>query len=112
MGEGIVTLSLDAEGATKRLNSFVVQTQNKIAAARGIAAQGVIDRIKALGDVNILNGGKFTSRWTSAWTVNGDPKPTKARLADPITITGYFKGIPYAHIFEFGGTIRPKKGEF
>lgn len=63
--------------------------------------------IKKQGDVDISTAGNFSGRWTRAFTVRTTPLVTTT--SDKYTIDVFFT-IPYAHIHEFGGVIKPKGG--
>ncbi|MCK1668621.1 DUF6441 family protein [Bradyrhizobium sp. 153] len=73
-------------------------------AATGAVRQAGL-QLKAVGRSNIANAG-FSKRWQNAWRVNVYPKSGYSLKAAAF---GFHK-IPYADIFESGGTINGKGG--
>jgi hypothetical protein len=84
--------------------------------ARQTAARNVQSVILNDGRADIKAGGNFGNRWTDAWTAQLD-KPT-AELGEQMVISTFFDGSKflagrrtgpnYAHVFEFGATIKAK----
>lgn len=81
--------------------------RDRIARAIQLATGELMLNIKAKGDADILGAGNFTRRWTDAFTVQA--KPPIAESSDKYLISIFFNStIPFAHIHEFGGTIKAK----
>ncbi|MBR0876879.1 hypothetical protein JQ608_06645 [Bradyrhizobium liaoningense] len=73
-------------------------------AATGAVRQASVE-LKSIGRSNIASAG-FSVKWQNAWRVNVYPKSGYSLEAAAF---GYHK-IPYATIFESGGTIRAQRG--
>lgn len=81
--------------------------RDRIVRAIQLATGELMLNIKAKGDSDILGAGNFTRRWTDAFTVQA--KPPIAESSDKYLISIFFNStIPFAHIHEFGGTIKAK----
>src|SRR3974390_651155 len=78
--------------------------------ALSVAAQSAMHDIRERCIANINKAGKFGSRWTNAFTI--DSSPRLDTISDKYDISIYFAGIPYAHVHEFGATIRAKGSLF
>lgn len=79
--------------------------RNAFSQALQVAVAELAFTIKSRGDEDILSAGKFTQRWTSSFTVLSTPKATVT--SDRYVLEVFFT-IPYAHIHEFGGVVKPK----
>lgn len=83
--------------------------RDRMARAMQLAVASLMAQIKQKGDADIKSSGNFSNRWTRAFTVSSLP-PVRTP-SDRYVISIFFnQTIPYAHIHEFGGTIRPKGG--
>lgn len=83
------------------------RVRDRMARALQLAGADLMANIKQKGDADIRASGKFSGRWTRAFTV--DSIPTITRPSDQYTIRVYFnESIPFAHVHEFGATIHAK----
>lgn len=81
--------------------------RERMATAFQIAAAELQFNIKSEGNANIRGAGNFSSRWTDAFTVRCEPNISQTSTKYTIDIF-FNESIPYAHIHEFGGEIKPK----
>jgi hypothetical protein len=88
--------------ATGQFEKFTQDARNKIAIASMGAINDAADFIKTQGRANIANAG-FSKRWQNAFRVNVYPDKGKRVSIHPALIAWH--KIPYAGIFEEGGTI-------
>lgn len=80
--------------------------RDDLARSLQLAVAELAFNIKQQGDADISTAGNFSARWTRAFTVRSTPALT-ATTSDKYTLDVFFT-IPYAHIHEFGGVIKPK----
>lgn len=96
-------MSIDLGRASAGLSAF---TEENVARLQR-AAQGAVDdsasEIKRRGDSNITRAGNFSSRWPNAFQAETRHMDERSSIN-----IGFSSAIPYAHIHEFGGTIRGK----
>lgn len=95
-------LRLVFAAATGQFDSFVASAQQKMAAASMGAINDAANFIKTQGRASIAAAG-FSKRWQSALRVNVYPDKGSRASIHP-ALVAYHK-IPYAGIFESGGTI-------
>ncbi len=83
---------------------------HRMAQAMQLSVAELSENIRLKVGQNISSAGRFSGRWIKAFTVDQFPKGV---ASDRYVLSLFFdKSIPYAHIFEFGGTITPKAGLF
>lgn len=88
--------------ATGQFQKAMDAAQKTIATAATGAIKDVADFAKTSGRANIANAG-FSKRWQNALRANLYPAPGKGVSLSPAAFV--FHRIPYAGIFETGGTI-------
>ena len=84
------------------VQSNMGRLQERMAKAIETAANMIASMIEEAGRANIAAAGRFGSRWTEGFHALVEPLGTLGRM-----ITS-FHDIPYADIFETGGTIQGK----
>jgi hypothetical protein len=84
-----------------QFKSLMLANIDQVSRATNRASREAARRIKARGDVDIRSSGRFSKRWTDAFTVDG--APTRDDNTKTIELTVYSK-ISYGHVFEFTPT--------
>ncbi len=96
-------------GLQPSLFSGITKFGDRMALAMQASVEELGANIHAKVGENIAQAGRFSRRWISAFTVDQIPHGP----SHTYTLSLFFdKSIPYAHIFEYGGTITPKAGLF
>jgi hypothetical protein len=96
--------------AAQLFKSRFEQLRKAMTKGIGVAAQNVMAEIRQKSLASIQSAGKFGPRWLNAFTIKSIPPLTT--ISDKYDVEIYFAGIPYAHIHEFGGTIKAKGSLF
>lgn len=96
-----VQLRFNAKKAMAKLDVFTQSQTERFGAAVQKAVTETSTEIKRRGDANIRRSGNFGKRWTNAFEANPVHEEDKSSIE-----VGFSEEIPYAHIHEFGGTIR------
>lgn len=94
-----ITLKNEQLGA--RVKRVITHNADLVREAMRRTAQQAADEIKRLGDIDIRGAGKFSSRWTNAYTVTVGEGGGSIRIRVNM-------GIPYWRVFEFGAVIKGK----
>lgn len=94
--------ALKYAAVTGQFAKTMEELQIPIAVAATGAIRDVGDWVKVTGRANIA-AAKFGKRWQNAFRVNIYPAPSRAASLHPAALA--FHRIPYAGIFETGGTI-------
>jgi hypothetical protein len=102
-------ISFDRDPA-QLFRSRFEQLRTAMTKAVGVTAQFMMAEIRSRSVGSIKAAGKFGPRWIDAFTIKSTPPLTT--ISDKYEIEIYFAGIPYAHIHEFGGTIKAKGSLF
>lgn len=99
----VLRITFNAAKAAARLNIVVNSELRKFkAAVRNTMIQGGAE-IWTRVDKDIRRAGKFSDRWPAAFTVANTFQGFDAHMR-----VGFNNSIPYAHVHEFGATIRGK----
>lgn len=85
------------------------KTRERMVRSFGVSAFTMANKIKSRGDANIRGAGRFSARWTRAFQAQVTPNKIGATA---YRIVMFFRGIPYAHVHEFGALIRGKPSLF
>lgn len=81
--------------------------KDRLARALQLSVHNFMANVKEKGDIDIRHSGKFSARWRRALIV--DSIPRIQTQSDQYEVRVYFdSSIPYAHVHEFGATIRAK----
>jgi hypothetical protein len=94
----------------KDVSSFFDKSNEAASKASRAAMLSVTADILKLGRVNIAASGKFGARWQKGLQAKTYPKRVKPHPNVKTFINHRFGGL--ASVFEFGSTIRPKKGRY
>jgi hypothetical protein len=94
----------------KDVSTFFDRSNEAATIAARAAMKSVTDDILKLGRVNIAASGKFGARWQRGLQAKTYPKRVKPHPNVKTYINHRYGGL--ASVFEFGATIRPKKGRY
>lgn len=94
----------------KDISTFFQKSNEAASAASRSAMLSVTGDILKLGRVNIAASGRFGKRWQSGLQAKTYPKRVKPHPNVKTYINHRFGGL--ASVFEYGTTIRPKKGKY
>lgn len=99
----ILRLTFNTEKAIKQLGILTKEQEElfKVAVRNAMTQAGAL--IWQRVDRDIGRAGQFSARWSAAYTVQNEFTGFNARMR-----TGFSGSIPYAHVHEFGATIRGK----
>lgn len=99
----LLRIEFNAEKAAKQLGILTDRgiKQFRVAVRKTMEQASV--RIEKRAEADIMRAGKFSARWPAAFTVN-----TRYGEASAAMSVGFSREIPYAHVHEFGATIRGK----
>lgn len=84
-----------------RVKRVMTRNGERVREAMRLTAQQAADEIKRLGDLDIRGAGKFSTRWTDAYTVKVGEGGGSIRIRVNM-------GIPYWRVFQFGAVIQGK----
>lgn len=99
----ILVIRFDAKKAAAKLEQLTRLEQKMFEAAVANSMRDAGKEIWTRVDKDIARAGKFSERWPAAFVVHNQMMGPNALMQ-----VGFSSAIPYAHVHEFGATIRGK----